>query len=183
MLGPMCRQQHHPSGPPVLRAGTRLGLMCTTHCVILTMHRSVTLYLEQRALVPHLRPSWFPKLSHCKVSLPPTPIASVSKYSRALQPPCPCSHCPSPEMALQAYLHGYLFQEVLPTHQGPGQLTALPLGTNHCPKIPPRDTQIQSGSRNQGALLLAFLIGSPSMSSRHSTYAITSYSLERFLGE
>lgn len=45
---------------------------CSLHCVTLTMHHSVTLCLEQEFLFPYLRPSWFPKLSPCKVSLPPT---------------------------------------------------------------------------------------------------------------
>lgn len=119
-LRPVVRQQCHPSGPPMLRAGRRLGLVCTAHHVTLTMHHSVTLCLQQSPCAPIsdqlVSQAGFPKLSPCKVSLPPTPITSVSKHGRALQPPCLCSHCPSPEMALQASLEGYLLQEVLPTH-------------------------------------------------------------------
>lgn len=51
-LWPVLRQQRHPSGPLMLRAGRRLGLVCTAHCRTLTMHHSVTLCLEQRVLVP-----------------------------------------------------------------------------------------------------------------------------------
>lgn len=62
------------------------------------------------------------------------PVTSVSKCHRTLQPPCLCSHGPSPEMALQLSLEAHLLQEVPPIHQTPEPAHGTPSGHQALPQ-------------------------------------------------
>lgn len=84
----------------------------------------------------------------------PIPVTSVFKSHRTLQIPCLCPNCPSPKMAQKP-----LWRPSSTSSKSTkplSQLLAVPLGTDHCPMTLPRDTQMQPGSKDQGALILAF---------------------------
>lgn len=95
----------------------------------------------------------------------PTPVTSVFKSHRTLQTPCLCSNCPSPKMAQRPLWRPVPSSKSSKSTKLQSQLTAVPLGTDHCPMTLPRDTQMQPGSRDQGALILAFPMEPSSMPS------------------